>query len=122
MRASSVFVVSVMLGSMGCAGSVASLGRMAASGAGESGLACPLGQRYTEDELAVIGRMRDDGAGRKEVAEQVGGTRQDVKCAEAALLARRREGARDKLMSSARLATSVSTANQTVATQILADR
>jgi hypothetical protein len=51
---------------------------------------CAQARRYPDPEMAVINRMRDHGDGLADVVERVGGSRQDVRCAELAFRARRR--------------------------------
>jgi hypothetical protein len=51
---------------------------------------CFPGRRYGEQQKAVIERMREEGASTEEVATKVGGSRQDVRCAEARAYGKRR--------------------------------
>jgi hypothetical protein len=44
---------------------------------------CFPGRHYSEQDIALMLKMRDDGAGRADVAKRIGGTRQDIRCAEA---------------------------------------
>lgn len=44
---------------------------------------CFPGRYYTDAEIALMLRMRDDGAGRADVAKRIGGTLQEIRCAEA---------------------------------------
>jgi hypothetical protein len=44
---------------------------------------CFPGRHYSEEDTALMLRMREDGAGLADVAKKIGGTRQEVRCAEA---------------------------------------
>jgi transcriptional regulator len=46
--------------------------------------------RYTEGDVTKILRMRDNGESLKTVAAEVGGTRQEVKCAERSAITAKR--------------------------------
>jgi hypothetical protein len=44
---------------------------------------CFPGRHYSEEDTALMLKMRDDGAGLADVAKKIGGTRQEIRCAEA---------------------------------------
>jgi hypothetical protein len=81
MRLEVVGGVVLCLGSMGCAGR----GLLAGNA-----VACRPARAYSRAEVETIMRLRDDGAGLADVAHVVGGSRCDVKLAEAAEKSRRR--------------------------------
>jgi hypothetical protein len=51
---------------------------------------CLMESRYSEGEVSKILRLRDNGESLKTVAAEVGGTRQEVKCAERSALSAKR--------------------------------
>jgi hypothetical protein len=51
---------------------------------------CMMESRYTEGDVTKILRMRDNGESLKTVAAEVGGTRQEVKCAERSAITAKR--------------------------------
>jgi hypothetical protein len=61
---------------IGCAG---------AQPAAASAFRCSLARSYSDRQVAILQRMRDDGDGLSQVAQVLGGTRADIRCAEKAL-------------------------------------
>ena len=51
---------------------------------------CMMESRYTEGDVTKILRLRDNGESLKTVAAEVGGTRQEVKCAERSAITAKR--------------------------------
>jgi len=70
--------------SVGCAGLQES------SSAAARVTACSARRSYSDRDVAVMLRMRDNGDGRRDVANRLGGTPDDVRCAEARARDRRR--------------------------------